>query len=248
LEPGSATDWQSPELRTRLLGKHQRDNLALVAAAVLLLRQQGWSISDTALQAGVAAAQPAGRLQIIRQQPQVIVDVAHNPASIAALIETLQQLEVAADKALAAPAAAPGTVAPTTPVTGATAVGTPVQPTAAQGVNSAFRRRRRTLVFAVSRDKDFTTMLGLVARYFDHVILTRFHQNPRATELTTLTETLARVTDPLRPVTCESVDQPAEAYQAALAQSGPEDWVVVAGSLFLLAEIGSWNNGSADVE
>ncbi len=216
-DPGTSRSLESPELRTTLLGKHQRDNLALVYATVVQLRRQGWTISDDALQAGLSAAQPAGRLQIIREHPRVIVDVAHNPASLSALIETLQQLEQADASPLGAAAEPPV-------------------------------HRVRTLVFAVSRDKDFVTMLRLAAQYFDRVIMTRFHQNPRATDLTTLAQTWAEVTDPLRPIPCDCIDQPQDAYKLALEQARSQDWVVVAGSLFLLAEIGSWNNGSADVE
>jgi dihydrofolate synthase/folylpolyglutamate synthase len=215
--PRTAIDITSPQLRTKLLGKHQRDNLALVYATVVQLRQQGWTISDDALQAGLSAAQPAGRLQIIREHPRVIVDVAHNPASIAALIETLTQLEAADD-------------------------------TAPEATSNPHTARQRTLVFAVSRDKDFSTMLRLVAPYFDRVIMTRFHQNPRATDLTTLAQTWAQVTDPLRPIPCDCVEHPQDAYRLALEQARSQDWVVVAGSLFLLAEIGSWNNPSTDVE
>ncbi len=216
-DPGTSRPLESPELRTKLLGRHQRDNLALVYAAVLRLREQGWSISDADLQTGLDTARPAGRLQIIQRQPQVIVDVAHNPASLSALIETLQQLEQA-DATPPVAAAEPPTI------------------------------RCRTLVFAVSRDKDFVTMLRLAAQYFDRVIMTRFHQNPRATDLATLAQTWAEVTDPLRPIPCVCIEQPQEAYKLALEQARSQDWVVVAGSLFLLAEIGSWNNAAADVE
>ena len=91
-------------------------------------------------------------------------------------------------------------------------------------------------------------MLRIAAAYFDRFVLTRFHNNPRALEISQLREILSQVTDPLRPPVVEVFDRPSEAFRHALNDARPTDVVVVAGSLFLLAEIGSWSNGPSDVE
>lgn len=214
----------SPTLQTPLLGPHQRDNVALVFAATVYLRCAGWELSDSAIQSGLAVAQIPGRLQVISSAPRVVLDVAHNPASISALVETLRMMEVAAQRATSTVAASETPLGSTTP---------PIC---------------RTLVFAVSRDKDAVEMLRIAAAYFDRFVLTRFHNNPRALEISQLREILSQVTDPLRPPVVEVFDRPSEAFRHALNDARPTDVVVVAGSLFLLAEIGSWSNGPSDVE
>ncbi|MBL8888388.1 MAG: bifunctional folylpolyglutamate synthase/dihydrofolate synthase [Planctomycetaceae bacterium] len=121
--------------------------------------------------------------------------------------------------------------------------------TAVEGTPSAQQPgRQRILVFAVSRDKDSTEMLRLASKYFDRFLLTRFHNNPRAVELDRLTEIMASVTDPLRPQQVETYERPDEAFQRAVKVADPTDTIVVAGSLFLLAEIGSWTEEIRDVE
>lgn len=78
-------------LRLGLLGPHQRQNAALVLAGVDRLQEQGWSISETAVREGLAAASVPGRVQIVGASPTIVLDTSHNPASIAALIATLDQ-------------------------------------------------------------------------------------------------------------------------------------------------------------
>jgi folylpolyglutamate synthase/dihydropteroate synthase len=84
-------------------------------------------------------------------------------------------------------------------------------------------------------------MLQTAGAYFDRIVFTRFHKNPRAVEPSQLAETLAAVTDPLRPVAVDQIDDPQAAFRAVCDSAAATDMVVVAGSLFLLAEIGSWN-------
>lgn len=226
---------ESPTLQTPLLGAHQRDNLSLVFAATVYLRAGGWELSDPAIHAGVAAARPAGRLQKISDAPRVVLDVAHNPASFAALIDTLRLMDAAEPTAASDPTANPS-------------VNPPVTPSATPATVSDSPTGRRTLVFAVSRDKDATEMLRIAASYFDRFVLTRFHNNPRALEIEQLREIMAQVTDPLRLPTVETHDHPEQAFRHALHDAQPADVVVVAGSLFLLAEIGSWSLGQPHVE
>jgi dihydrofolate synthase/folylpolyglutamate synthase len=206
----------SQPLHTPLLGTHQRDNLALAFAVVVQLRALGWELSDHAVQAGLSQAQPRGRFQILSRRPWVVLDVAHNPASFSALVATLRHLEQAAE--LSPPVAVPSKADP-----------------------GDLPPRRRTLVFAVSRDKDYREMLQTAGAYFDRIVFTRFHKNPRAVEPSQLAETLAAVTDPLRPVAVDQIDDPQAAFRAVCDSAAATDMVVVAGSLFLLAEIGSWN-------
>lgn len=70
-----------------LLGDHQLVNSALAIAALLLLRQRGWRITDQAIQQGMALAQWPGRLQWVEwldanhQLHPLLLDGAHNPGA-----------------------------------------------------------------------------------------------------------------------------------------------------------------------
>jgi dihydrofolate synthase/folylpolyglutamate synthase len=62
-----------------LSGAHQVDNAALVLAACETLNRKGTAvISEAAIRAGLAAAQWHGRLEIVSQEPCIILDGAHN--------------------------------------------------------------------------------------------------------------------------------------------------------------------------
>jgi len=63
-----------------LAGEHQVSNA--VTAAVSLLRL---GVSHSAIEAGIAAAQWPGRLERVRERPEIILDGAHNPAGARAL-------------------------------------------------------------------------------------------------------------------------------------------------------------------
>ena len=72
-----------------LLGRHQATNAALALATVFELRRQGWTISEQALRRGLRAASLPGRVEVISRRPAVILDSAHNAASIAALVAAI---------------------------------------------------------------------------------------------------------------------------------------------------------------
>ncbi len=74
----------------RMLGEHQADNGALAVAAWLQLRSQGWALPQSALEHALAETQVPARIEVVAWQPLTIIDAAHNEASIAALLETLE--------------------------------------------------------------------------------------------------------------------------------------------------------------
>ncbi len=80
---------QDAELR--MLGRHQAANAALALAIVGELRRQGWLVSTDALRSGLATAALAGRIEVVRRHPTVVLDVAHNVASVEALVECLRE-------------------------------------------------------------------------------------------------------------------------------------------------------------
>jgi dihydrofolate synthase/folylpolyglutamate synthase len=75
----------------RLIGGHQAANAALALATIVELRRQGWLASTDAMRTGLAAASLPGRIEVVSRRPTVVLDVAHNVASIEALVETLRE-------------------------------------------------------------------------------------------------------------------------------------------------------------
>jgi dihydrofolate synthase/folylpolyglutamate synthase len=78
-------------LPLRLLGGHQAANAALVLAVVGELQQAGWKIPETAVQAGLAEVVWPARVELLARRPAVVVDAAHNVASVDALLQVLQE-------------------------------------------------------------------------------------------------------------------------------------------------------------
>jgi len=87
---GMGIDWRDLELG--MPGEHQTQNGALAVATTQLLAGQGWKLPETAVRQGLKNARCPLRVEVIHCDPLLIVDVAHNPASIAALCATIHQM------------------------------------------------------------------------------------------------------------------------------------------------------------
>lgn len=86
--------WGSRSLRIPLVGAHQARNAAL-AAELLGVLPDDVRPSWRAIEAGFADVRWAGRMQVVRRRGATwIFDVAHNPAGVAALVETLDGLDL----------------------------------------------------------------------------------------------------------------------------------------------------------
>ncbi len=71
-----------------LQGTIQLHNSALAIAALQILREQGWEITDHAIVDGIAKTRWAGRLQWVQWgDRRILIDGAHNPASAQVLRE-----------------------------------------------------------------------------------------------------------------------------------------------------------------
>ena len=74
-----------------LLGRHQAANAAVALATVEELRQAGWAISEPAVRHGLAELAWPARIEVVARRPTVILDGAHNGASVRSLVETLAE-------------------------------------------------------------------------------------------------------------------------------------------------------------
>jgi dihydrofolate synthase/folylpolyglutamate synthase len=184
---------QLSQVAINLLGRHQAANASVAIATCGQLRRQGWRLDESTVRMGLARAHCPARVEILSHAPTVILDTAHNPASIAALMELVLE---------------------------------------------RFRGGPRLLVFATSTDKDAPTMLQQLLPHFEHVVLTRYLNNPRATDPDQLLAVaqsiqqscgLSRLTLHLRP-------NPEAAWRLIESLVSPAHLVCITGSFFLAAE------------
>lgn len=82
---------QLADLRLQLMGAHQCQNAATALAVISQLRQNGYAITEQACREGLATTRWPGRLEVMRKQPLVLVDGAHNPHGTLALQQALQE-------------------------------------------------------------------------------------------------------------------------------------------------------------
>ncbi len=78
-------------LKINLLGEHQLINAATAVACVEALRFQNINVSKEAIKKGLQATRWPARFEIIGNNPKIILDAAHNPASARALKETFKE-------------------------------------------------------------------------------------------------------------------------------------------------------------
>ncbi|MGB3762443.1 MAG: folylpolyglutamate synthase/dihydrofolate synthase family protein, partial [Ornithinimicrobium sp.] len=86
---GLASDYR--DLFLPLHGAYQAQNASLAVAAVEAFVGGGEQrLTDEVIRGAFADMSSPGRLEIVRRSPTVIVDAAHNPAGMAALVEAMQ--------------------------------------------------------------------------------------------------------------------------------------------------------------
>ncbi len=98
--------------------------------------------------------------------------------------------------------------------------------------------RRKTLIVAISRDKDCSGILARLLPVFDRIIFTRFLNNPRASSPADLHE-MGRHFRSKQKIQCEflETESPEESWQRVTDDLQADDFVCIAGSLFLVAEL-----------
>jgi dihydrofolate synthase/folylpolyglutamate synthase len=76
-------------VETALVGRHQLRNVALAIAAAEELHKQGFPITADSIERGIRHTRWPGRFQVVAGEPDIVLDVAHNPAGAWALRSTL---------------------------------------------------------------------------------------------------------------------------------------------------------------
>lgn len=96
----SVSGSQLKNARLGMLGGHQANNAAVAIAACCELQRQGWRIPEDAIRAGLAQTTCPARLEVISRRPDVILDAAHNDASVDAFLATLRMIQPGGKKTL----------------------------------------------------------------------------------------------------------------------------------------------------
>ncbi len=73
-----------------LLGKYQQQNAELALQVIEVLKNQGWKILEEAIPKGLANVSWPGRFEIIQKNLPIILDGAHNPQGVRALVESIK--------------------------------------------------------------------------------------------------------------------------------------------------------------
>jgi dihydrofolate synthase / folylpolyglutamate synthase len=97
--PGTVSYWENPnnsesrlnDLKLGMRGQHQAANASVALATIHRLRDLNWVISNEACREGLASAHCPARIEVVSQHPAVVLDTAHNLASVNALLETLAE-------------------------------------------------------------------------------------------------------------------------------------------------------------
>jgi dihydrofolate synthase / folylpolyglutamate synthase len=79
-------------VRLPLLGSHQQINAAVAMATTRVLQEAGIDVNRSAVLEGLAKVHWPGRLEVLRRDPVIIADGAHNVESMAALGQAMNDL------------------------------------------------------------------------------------------------------------------------------------------------------------
>lgn len=79
-------------LRLPLVGTYQPKNAAVAVTVLEELRCAGWAIPDEAIVRGLACVRWPGRFEVLRREPTILLDGAHNAHGLRATTEALRTL------------------------------------------------------------------------------------------------------------------------------------------------------------
>jgi len=87
---GLSTDrYEFEHVPVPLAGEHQAHNCGLALAIVDKLAQRGFDLPETKVIRGLEATTIPGRMETVWKQPRILLDGAHNPQALGALIKSI---------------------------------------------------------------------------------------------------------------------------------------------------------------
>ncbi len=91
-ENGIAFRYREQDMHLPMRGQYQWDNLCTALLAAEVLDEQGFPISAGQLEQGISRAGLRGRFDIVGRKPLTILDGAHNPSALRALMHAVHRL------------------------------------------------------------------------------------------------------------------------------------------------------------
>lgn len=204
------------DLPLALLGRHQAANAAVALATINELNQLGWNITERSIREGLAAAHWPARIEIVSRYPVVILDSAHNTASIAALMEVMKE-SFSVSRRLLLFATTRDKDYPEM-----------LKLLLGKGVRNRFPERPAGHFAKTVPDTFSGAFSG-----FDEIIFTQYTTNPRAVPPAELEAEAFRQTARHYPL----YNEPAEAWHYIQQLAQPEDLVCITGSFFFAGEM-----------
>lgn len=83
--------WRLEDIRLGLAGSYQIANATVALGGLEALGERGYGVEEESIYRGLAAVRWPGRLEIVHNAPQILLDGAHNPAAARSLREALQE-------------------------------------------------------------------------------------------------------------------------------------------------------------
>jgi len=80
---------QFMHLPVPMAGEHQAMNCAVALAVIDVLRNQGFDLPEMKIHEGLAQTSLPGRMELVWDRPRILVDGAHNAASVGALMRSV---------------------------------------------------------------------------------------------------------------------------------------------------------------
>ncbi len=77
--------------KTPLAGVYQPKNAATAIKSAKLLTEKGYHLSEDVIKTGLSATRWHGRFELLRRNPVVILDGAHNPQGVSAAVSSLKE-------------------------------------------------------------------------------------------------------------------------------------------------------------
>ena len=88
---GVSFTYDGLNIKAGVVGTFQVGNLLTAIETAKILREKGYSITDSDIEKGIAGFRMPARTEIISKNPLVILDGGHNEAAVAALINTVRK-------------------------------------------------------------------------------------------------------------------------------------------------------------
>lgn len=82
---GTDVKYGDLDIHIPLVGEHQISNLKLVLCAVQALQKSGLNINDSHIANGISNVKIPARFEVLKREPLIIIDGAHNPGGLKAL-------------------------------------------------------------------------------------------------------------------------------------------------------------------